>query len=70
MRLKSAEDLILRKLEWFRAGGGRSDRQWGDVLDVLRATEGRLDEAYLERWAANLSLSDLLARARTEARLR
>ena len=53
-----------------RAGGGRSDRQWGDVLDVLRATEGRLDEAYLERWAANLSLSDLLARARTEARLR
>ena len=67
VRLKSPEDLILRKLEWFQLGGGVSDHQWQDVLGVLRAMRDRLDDVYLERWAGELGLAALLARARREA---
>ena len=65
----SPEDIILLKLEWYRLGGEMSDRQWGDVLGVLRVQAGRLDDAYLDRWAADLGVSDLLAKARAEAHI-
>jgi hypothetical protein len=63
----SAEDVILLKLEWYRLGGETSDRQWGDVLGVLRVQAGRLDNGYLDRWAAELGVADLLATARAAA---
>jgi hypothetical protein len=63
----SPEDIVLLKLEWYRLGGETSDRQWGDVLGVLRVQAGRLDDAYLDRWAADLGVADLLAKARAEA---
>jgi hypothetical protein len=63
----SPEDIVLLKLEWYRLGNEVSDRQWSDVLGVLRTQSGRLDEAYLDRWAAELGVADLLARARGEA---
>lgn len=62
----SPEDIVLLKLERYRLGNEVSDRQWSDVLGVLRVQAGRLDEAYLDRWAADLNLADLLARARGE----
>ena len=62
----SPEDIILLKLEWFRLGGETSDRQWGDVLGVLRVQAGRLDDAYLDHWAAELHIADLLAKARNQ----
>lgn len=65
--LKSAEDTILRKLDWFRRGGEASERQWHDVVSILVASREQLDAAYLERWAAELGVSDLLSRAREEA---
>jgi hypothetical protein len=63
----TAEDVILFKLVWYRLGNETSDRQWGDVLGVLKVQAGRLDEAYLDRWAGHLNVNDLLARARREA---
>jgi hypothetical protein len=30
--IASAEDSIVRKLDWYRRGGEVSDRQWRDVL--------------------------------------
>ena len=65
--VSSPEDLILRKLVWYRDGGGVSDRQWRDVLGVLKVQSERLDLAYLGRWAERLGLSDLLSRAVDEA---
>jgi hypothetical protein len=64
--LKSPEDTILRKLEWFRRGGEASERQWQDVLSILAAARGQLDETHLERWARELGIADLLDRARRE----
>jgi hypothetical protein len=61
---KTPEDIVLRKLLWYRSGGEASDRQWHDVLGVLATCRGRLDEAYLDRWAADLGVADLLAKAR------
>ena len=60
----SPEDIILLKLEWFRLGGEISDRQWSDILGVMRVQGGRLDEPYLDHWAEDLRVADLLARAR------
>lgn len=66
--LASAEDTILNKLEWYEMGGRVADRQWRDVIGVLKVQWGRLDLDYLRRWARTLGLLDLLERAIGEAR--
>jgi hypothetical protein len=65
--VKSAEDTVLRKLLWFQAGGGVSDRQWRDIVQVLRVSGPTMDPGYLEDWAGQLGVMDLFARARDEA---
>ncbi len=62
----SAEDTVLAKLEWFRKGGEVSERQWADVVGVLKTSPG-LDRQYLQRWSAELGASDLLEKAVEEA---
>lgn len=65
------EDLVLAKLDWYRLGGESSERQWGDVLSVLRAyLPDRLDRLYLNAWAAHLGVGYLLDRAMREAETR
>jgi hypothetical protein len=63
----SPEDTILAKLEWYRMGGEVSDRQWRDILGVLKTRAGELDLAYLQKWAKGLKVSDLLERALGES---
>ena len=65
--LKRPEDTVLRKLLWYREGAGVSDRQWRDVIGVLRHSAMLLDSSYLDHWARELALDDLLGRARREA---
>ncbi len=66
VQVKSPEDTILRKLQWYRKGGGVSDRHWRDVLGIFMAIGEGLDDDYLSRWATTLGLSDLLERARRQ----
>jgi hypothetical protein len=63
----AAEDNLLRKLLWFREGGGVSDRQWRDVLGILRVSGAGLDRAYLRQWAVHLGVTDLLDQALAQA---
>ncbi len=63
------EDTILAKLEWYRRGGEISDRQWNDLLGVLKVQGAALDLQYLRTWAANLGVHDLLVRALEDAGL-
>jgi hypothetical protein len=63
----SAEDIVLQKLRWFRKGGGISDRQWSDLLSVLKVQANALDYDYLRHWAAEIGVDDLLLRAFDDA---
>jgi hypothetical protein len=65
--LQTPEDVILFKLRWYRLGNEIAERQWHDILGVLKIQAGRLDEAYLNSWAAHLGVTDLLAHARQES---
>lgn len=65
--VKSPEDTVLRKLLWFSEGGKTSERQWSDVLGVLKVQRQTLELEYLERWADVLGVRDLLTRALEEA---
>ncbi len=65
----TAEDTILAKLEWFRLGGEISERQWSDVLGVLKVQGSDLDFPYLRRWAGELGVADLLLKTLEQAGL-
>lgn len=67
--LASPEDVILSKLDWFRLGEKTSERQWNDILGVLKVQKELLDRSYLKKWAAALGMSDLLEQALSEAGL-
>jgi hypothetical protein len=61
--IASAEDTILAKLDWYRQGGQVSERQWRDVLGVLRVQGNTLDMNYLRSQATALGVADLLEQA-------
>lgn len=67
--LASPEDTILAKLEWYALGNRVSDRQWSDVLGVLKVQATALDLTYLRHWAAQLGIADLLEQALVDAGL-
>ncbi len=57
------EDIIVAKLEWFRSGGELSERQWADVLGVLRLNRDHLDTEVMRTSATELGVLDLLEKA-------
>jgi hypothetical protein len=64
--IASPEDTILNKLEWYSAGGEVSERQWTDLIGVMRVQQDDLDRGYLERWSGELGVRSLLNRAWAE----
>lgn len=68
VHVSSPEDLVIAKLDWYRAGGEISDRQWGDIVGVLKVQSDRIDLRYLVAWSKTLGLEALLDRALTAAR--
>ena len=63
IQFASAEDPLLHKLVWYKVGNQVSDRQWGDVMGVLKVQAGSLDRDISWRWAHLLNVADLLDRA-------
>jgi hypothetical protein len=56
----SPEDIILQKLSWYTLIPGGSQKQWRDVLGVLKVQGEGIDRSYLHQWAIALELTDLL----------
>jgi len=54
----TAEDTILAKLEWSKMAG--SERQFSDALNVAKLQRENLDRAYLEKWAKEIGILNLL----------
>ena len=68
-RFASAEDIILHKLFWYKLGEQVSERQWNDVLGVLKVQATALNQEYMKQWASTLQLSSLLQSALEDAGL-
>lgn len=64
----SVEDMILAKLQWYRAGGEVSERQWTDAQNMLTLNPD-VDREYVAKWAQKLRIGDLLTRATAQAEL-
>ncbi|GHO89173.1 hypothetical protein KSZ_71790 [Dictyobacter formicarum] len=69
LRIATAEDAVLTKLEWFQMGGRSSSRQWNDILGMLKQQGTYLDLPYLTHWADSLGIKDLLEKALHDAGL-
>jgi hypothetical protein len=67
LQVASAEDTILQKLHWYQLGNRVSERQWTDVLGVLKIQRRHLDFDYLKEWAARIGVEDLLRQVYDDA---
>ncbi|NEP56697.1 MAG: hypothetical protein F6K31_06685 [Symploca sp. SIO2G7] len=63
--LASPEDVVLNKLRWGKRS--QSEKQWRDVLGVLKVQGDNLDFDYMQKWASRLGLADDLSGAAGEA---
>ena len=63
--IASAEDIILQKLRWGK--GSKSEKQWRDVLGIIKLQSKNLDYGYLTEWAENLDLVADLSEVLTQA---
>jgi len=63
----TAEDVVISKLDWAKMG--ESLRQIEDVAGILKVRSELLDRAYIEKWVADLGLSQQWAAARKAAGL-
>jgi hypothetical protein len=66
--VKSAADSVLKKLQWFKAGGSVSTTQWRDVVELLRVNGSRLDHSSIDRWAPRLDVARELELALSQPR--
>ena len=63
----SSEDIIINKLIWYKTGGEVSDRQWLDVIGVIKVQGESLDKSYLKNWSRKMQILGLLNKAFDES---
>jgi hypothetical protein len=56
----SVEDVILKKMEYYREGG--SEKHLRDIAGVLRISGSVVERAYIEEWAGRLGLEEIWER--------
>jgi len=66
LNFSSPEDTILQKLLWYRLTEQGSEKQWRDILGILKLQQSVLDFTYIQEWADILKLSVDLERALSE----
>lgn len=63
------EDIILQKLIWYKMTARESQKQWRDLLGVLKLQGNKLDFNYLWYWADQLGLLNEIDQAFSESGL-
>ena len=63
------EDVILNKILWYRMGNQISEKQWQDIIGVIKVQNKKLDKTYLLQWADSLGIRDLLNKAVSESEI-
>jgi hypothetical protein len=63
--IASPEDVIISKLIWRRES--QSDKQWRDILGILKVQQEKLDFGYLQGWVERFGLEEDWQRAKVEA---
>jgi hypothetical protein len=66
LTIQAPEDTILSKLRWAELSGG-SKRQFTDALGVFEVQREALDQIYLDTWARELGVEELLRQLRAAA---
>ena len=51
------EDIIISKLQWYKMDGFVSERQWLDIVGVIKVQAHLLDKKYLKNWSKKPCLS-------------
>ena len=59
----TAEDTVAHKLFWFRQADESSDKQWRDLVGVLKTLDRHIDQARLRLACTDLGVDDLVDRA-------
>jgi hypothetical protein len=62
VRIATAEDSIVSKLEWYRKTNETSDRQWDDVTRLIRLLGSDADLGRLTAMSESVGVDDLLRR--------
>lgn len=65
----SPKDIILQKLIWYRMSRFQSDKQWRDILGVMKLQADSLDRTYLQHWSSQLNVASEIDRAFFESGL-
>ncbi len=65
----TSEDIILQKLIWYKMTAKESQKQWRDILGVLKLQGNKLDFNYLWQWADQLGLLNEINQAFLETGL-
>ena len=68
VKISSAEDTILAKLQWAVKSGG-SEKQFTDALRVFEVQYKNLDFSYLDCWVNHLDIVSLWSRLKQEAEI-
>ncbi len=63
----SPEDIILSKLQWYEMDDRVPERQWMDIIGVIKVQGDSLNKDYLNQWSKPLGLHDLLKQAYSDA---
>jgi predicted nucleotidyltransferase len=57
IRLASPEDVIIKKMEYFRLG--ESEKHVRDICGILKSQGERIDRDYIRRWAERMDLTEI-----------
>lgn len=63
----SPEDVILKKLEYYREG--RSEKHIRDIIGIIKVSGEMIDFSYISDWAGNLGLAEIWAAVRSRMKI-